>query len=362
MNSVEVDPETKVAVVGGGALLCEIESETVKFGLAAVVATSTQVGIGIGGLTLLGGYGWLSGEHGLALDNLVAAKVVTANGQVLTASKDQNSDLFWGIRGGGSNFGIVTEFHIALHTQRPTVFSSYLEFKQNQMDRVFEICDEMRCTMDPKAGALIQMIQGVDGPMLGAALFYNGSKEEGINEFQKLYDIGTIQSSRKIPYIQLNQRWNLTLPRGKSYQTAPFALSSTDTLAAKGPQISTEFSKFTSHNAFIGFELLSLDKINSVVDTAFNGRGDHMNFHLHVSAEDEIDMEKVKALVRGLEDCVGKGKTYGNYESETLSEDKVKNLYGDNYPRLQVLKAKYDPEMVFHKWFPIKPDADALSK
>ena len=125
MNSVLVDPDGRRARVQGGALLGELDRATHVFGLATTGGMVHHTGVG--GLTLGGGYGWLARLHGLACDNVISVELVTASGEVVRAAEDENADLFWGIRGGGSNFGIVTEFEFRLHPIGP-VLSAQLRY------------------------------------------------------------------------------------------------------------------------------------------------------------------------------------------------------------------------------------------
>jgi len=120
MKSVRVDPENRLASVGPGATLGDFDQETQAFGLATPVGINSTTGIG--GLTLGGGFGWLSRKYGLTVDNLVGADVVTADGRLLRADKDSNPDLFWAIRGGGGNFGVVTNFDFQLYKVGPEIF------------------------------------------------------------------------------------------------------------------------------------------------------------------------------------------------------------------------------------------------
>src|SRR6478752_5810701 len=121
LKKIDVDPEAKTASAGGGVLWGEFDAATQEHGLHTPGGRVTTTGVG--GFTTGGGYGWTSSKHGLTCDNLVSAEVVTADGRVLTASEDENDDLFWGIRGGGGNFGVVTRFDFRLHPLGPIVLA-----------------------------------------------------------------------------------------------------------------------------------------------------------------------------------------------------------------------------------------------
>ncbi|CUA78499.1 6-hydroxy-D-nicotine oxidase [Rhizoctonia solani] len=134
MHSVRVDPDAKLAYVGGGCLWEEVDEATAPHGLASVAGIVGHTGVG--GLTLGGGFGWLCSQHGLVIDNLVQATVVTSPGDILTASDSQNADLFWALRGGGANFGVVTEFVLKLHEQRPDLYTATLLFPPPSLEKV----------------------------------------------------------------------------------------------------------------------------------------------------------------------------------------------------------------------------------
>lgn len=133
-NSVRVDPENKLAYVGGGALWADVDREAIKYGLAGVAGTVSHTGVG--GLTLGGGFGWLAAEHGLVVDNLVQVTLITADSQILTVNANSYPDLWWGIRGGGCNFGVVTEFVYRIHPQRKTVYGGVLIFTPDALDKL----------------------------------------------------------------------------------------------------------------------------------------------------------------------------------------------------------------------------------
>ncbi|KAG6864277.1 hypothetical protein C0993_009051, partial [Termitomyces sp. T159_Od127] len=161
LNSVKVDAEKRVIHVGGGALWDVVDKEAIKYGLATVGGTVNHTGVG--GLILGGGYGWLSPEHGLAIDNLVQATVVTADGSVLIASDKENPDLFFGIRGGGCNFGVVTEFVLRLHPQRKTVYAGMLVFPPPVLEKLVEVTQKWRERAGEKEAMFQVMTLGPDG-------------------------------------------------------------------------------------------------------------------------------------------------------------------------------------------------------
>jgi FAD/FMN-containing dehydrogenase len=152
-NTTRVDPNNKLAYVGGGAVWKTVDCAAIAHGLATVGGTVNHTGVG--GLSLGGGYGWLSGEHGLVIDNLTQATVVIANGSVVTASPTSHPGLFWAIRGGGGNFGVVTEFVLKLHPQRKTVFAGLIIFPPSMLNQVMEAADAWWPKIRKKEGALI---------------------------------------------------------------------------------------------------------------------------------------------------------------------------------------------------------------
>jgi FAD/FMN-containing dehydrogenase len=154
LNGVKIDPLQRLAFVGGGAIWETVETAAIKHGLATVAGTVNETGVG--GLTLGGGWGFLTGEHGLSLDNVKEVTVVTASGSILPASPNYNPDLFWGIRGGGCNFGVVTEFVFTLHPQRNTVFGGALVFQPLKLEKLVNTAVQWWRNAGPKeAGSFI---------------------------------------------------------------------------------------------------------------------------------------------------------------------------------------------------------------
>ena len=157
-NTARVDPEKKVVHAGGGAVWQTVDRAAIAHGFATPGGTVNHTGVG--GLILAGGYGWLSGQHGLSIDNLAQATVVIADGSVLTASPTSHPDLFWGIRGGGGNFGIVTEFVLKVHPQRKTVFAGSVIFPPPLVAKVAEAVDAWSPTATEREGLMLMLVRG----------------------------------------------------------------------------------------------------------------------------------------------------------------------------------------------------------
>jgi FAD/FMN-containing dehydrogenase len=164
MNAVVVDTETCRAQVGGGALLADLDAATQQHGLAVPAGIISHTGVG--GLTLGGGMGWLTRKHGLTIDNLVAAEVVTADGRVLRATEDEQADLFWALRGGGGNFGVVTEFELALHAVGPTVHFGMVFWGLDQRRDALRVCREVVASLPDDVNVVIGAVNAPPEPFV----------------------------------------------------------------------------------------------------------------------------------------------------------------------------------------------------
>ncbi|RXW25847.1 hypothetical protein EST38_g63 [Candolleomyces aberdarensis] len=378
LNTVRVDAANRLGYVGGGAVWKTVDTEAIKDGLATVGGTVNHTGVA--GLTLGGGYGWLANRYGLATDNLRQATVVTADGSTLTANEKENSDLFWAIRGGGGNFGVVTEFVFQLHPQRKTVFAGMVIYAPDSVKKIVELTK----TWWPKAGENEAMCQiaSVDPegrPIMVLLLFYNGCESEGRINFKEFLDIGPIADmAKEIPFEELNGLQNeQSKPGLGAYfkgisQKVPDYCSTLEVLLEAGKIAQTQ--KFTPS---IIYEYFPLHKVNAVpIDaTAFRREltpnilltfawsgGKERTEEARSTAQKLVDI--LVAGQRGLSKSEEFG--YTNYDMEAASaevrntagsEERSKLAFASNYPRLQQIKKKYDPENVFNRWFPIVPAA-----
>ncbi|THH08126.1 hypothetical protein EW145_g2912 [Phellinidium pouzarii] len=374
INGCRVDAEKKLAYAGGGAIWQTVDEVAIKSGLATVAGTVNHTGVG--GLTLGGGYGWLSSSYGLVIDNLIQVTMVVADGSILIANESENSDLFWAIRGGGCNFGICCEFVYRLHEQPRTVYSGILIFPPPLVDQVINVtADWWKKGPGPKT-SLLQVISRGPAPDYAPGIviipFFNGTVEEGRAEFKAFLDLNPIDLTGETPYEKLNTLQNPNVRHGQCIYMRGVTQHEYSPAVAK--QVYERMCDISSKDMRISvlFELFPLDKIRSVAKdaTAFNLRGPESNV-LCICAWDEDTSEYgargrnaafvMSDIVSSAEESpeTSKMRAYGNYVGdEKLECDRARKVFGNNYPRLQQIKKKYDPEVVFSKWFSIIPEID----
>ncbi|KAI5124789.1 hypothetical protein M0805_005423 [Coniferiporia weirii] len=371
MNGCSVDPDNKLAYVGGGAIWKTVDETAIRFGLATVGGTVNHTGVG--GLTLGGGYGWLSSTHGLAIDNVVQVTMVVADGSILTANENKNSDLFWAIRGGGCNFGVCCEFVYRLHEQRRTVYSGVLIFPPPLVDQVVEVTAEWWKRGPGPKTSLLQVISRGPAPDYAPCIvvmpFFNGTVEEGREEYKAFLDLNPIDLTGETPYENLNSLQNPSVRHGQCIYMRGVTQREYSPVVAK--QVFESMCKSSSKDFRVSllFELFPLGKINSVANdaTAFNIRGPDSNV-LCICAWDENTSElgsRGKSMACAMTDIISgaeekpdisKMRAYGNYVGdEKLESDRARKVFGDNYLRLQQIKKQYDPDVLFSKWFTIVP-------
>ncbi|KAI0356536.1 FAD-binding domain-containing protein [Trametes cingulata] len=375
LNKVTVDPEKQLGYVGGGALWETVDKAAIQHGLATVGGTVNH--LTSHSLTVGGGYGWLSGAYGLAIDNVVQATVVTADGSIRTANETENPDLFWGIRGAGSNFGVVTEFVFKLHPQRRTVFAGAVIFSPDKLDGLLSVTEEWWNKGPSEKEGMIQVYtRGPDHrPCVVCFPFYNGSEEEGRQNYKAFFDLGpVVDMCKEIPYEELNAMQNhITAPGQNVYMKGAFAPKKFPrALMPKVFRRVAELSEPEGYFVGILMEYFPLHKANSVPDDATAYRRalpPNVLCAIYAKKDGEEALNYARDAARELiglfADRPDDNMGYGNYspDSDALPNegaapiDKAKLLFGSNYPKLQQVKKKYDPEVVFKKWFPIVPAA-----
>ena len=367
MKGIDVDPEAKIARTGGGVLWGEFDAATQEHGLHTPGGRVTTTGVG--GFTTGGGYGWTSSKHGLTCDNLISAEVVTADGAVVTASEDENDDLFWGIRGGGGNFGIVTRFDFRLHELGPIVLAGLALWP---LERAPEVQRAWRDYVDGAPDELSTATVILTAPpeefvpehlrmqrAFGMAVIYVGDPEQGASVVQPLKDLEPeVDLIQPMPYAAFQAILDPSAPKGhRNYWRGEYlsGLSdeAIDTFLAGAPDVAGLSPPFSQAIVFrIG------QGVTAVPDgaTAFSHRDADYLFHPIALWDDPDDDDRVIAAARGFAEAMTPFRTGAAYLNFTPEEDRVRDAYGaEKYERLAALKDKYDPANLFRGNQNIKP-------
>ncbi|KAI9760166.1 MAG: hypothetical protein M1840_002717 [Geoglossum simile] len=374
LRGVTVDPAAKTVTVQGGALWADVDSVTAAHGLATVGGTVNHTGVG--GLTLGGGWGWLTPRYGMVIDNLLSATVVLADGSVCKASETENPDLFWAIRGAGQNFGVVVEFVFRVYEQGD-VWAGLVVFPVEQLAAVVEFANSINGIKDAAINFGFSAPPPQKSPILLTAPFYNGPEEKAKEIFAPLIALGPIiNTTATIPYATVNGLLNHAVPHGarKTSKGSSFTMPVSPSFVQS---VLDHFSAFIArvpdaNETLVIFECIDPTKIIEVPQsaTAFANRGQYMNaatMTRWLSPDDDLTCRQhtreFGSLLREERkrkegDSVDKGGVgqYANY-SETFAS--AKEIYGENYERLVELKKRFDPENVFCKWHPIVPPVEA---
>ncbi|KAI0092983.1 FAD-binding domain-containing protein [Irpex rosettiformis] len=368
MRTVAVDAEKSLIRVDGGALWEDVDKEAAKYGLATVGGTVNHTGVG--GLTVGGGYGWLTSKYGLVIDNLLEAEVVLANGDIVTCNDNEYADLFWAIRGAGSNFGPVTRFTFRGYPQRNTIWSGLLVFAPSQLTELSNAVESWRQTAgEDENGMLIVASPPPNGqPALVFVPFYNGSLQEGKEKFKAVYDVGPVADmTQEMPYELINSIMNPMTSHGdrKLFKVAVIADVNPNLVS----HLFEEYTKLTTEHpdaaqSALIIELHGYRKVVTVptTATAFSNRGSWYVINLFLRWKEATADKKMYEWATALSDhvksmqgpTVGKARGYSNYG---IGDERSRDIFGENYDRLSELKAKYDPQNVFRKWYPITPKA-----
>ncbi|HZQ67202.1 MAG TPA: BBE domain-containing protein [Terriglobales bacterium] len=349
MKTVRVDPAHHVAQADPGLLLAEFDHETQAFGMATTLGTFSVTGIS--GLTLGGGLGWLMGKHGLACDNLISVDVVTADGELLRANTEENSDLFWGLRGGSGNFGVATRLEFQLHPVGP-LFAGLVAFPISQAADVLRFYLDYSATAPDELGLMAALITLPDGnTVVGVEGCYNGPVEKGERVLHPLRSFGppAIDLFQMMPYTavqKMNDWW--AIPGQQHYWKSGFlrelndaAIHTIAEFAMRKPSLGSAVALEFIHGAA---RRIAPDA------TAFAHRDAQYNFLMlgrwESPAETETGMRWVREFWSAMQPFLSAG-VYVNYLSENEGGDRVRSAYGMNYERLVQVKAKYDPTNFF---------------
>jgi FAD/FMN-containing dehydrogenase len=366
MNAVEVDPANHMARVQPGATLGDVDTATQVHGLAVPIGVASTTGVA--GLTLGGGFGWLSRKHGLTIDNLISAEVVTAAGEKVTASASENADLFWGIRGGGGNFGIVTSFEFNVHPVGPEVLAGVIVHHHADAANVLRQYREFVASAPEELAAFVVLrkapplpflpedVHGSDVVVLPA--LYNGDFTEGERAFEGLRAIGNPIADviGPTPFLDFQAAFDpLNTPGFRNYwkshdftELSDGALDVLIEYAGKLPTAHCEI--FMAHlGGAVG--RVAADA------TAYTHRDAEFVVNVHTRWEDPAEDEMCVSWAREFFDRSAPFATGGVYVN-FMPDDEVERIgaaYGSNYSRLVELKNRYDPDNFFRLNQNIKP-------
>jgi FAD/FMN-containing dehydrogenase len=358
MKGVHVDPKTRTARAQGGVTWAEFNRETQLYGLATTggVVSST----GIAGLTLGGGLGWLMSRYGLALDNLLSADIVTAEGKVLKASADEDADLFWAVRGGGGNFGVAASFEYRLHPVGPSVTGGLVAHPFDRAKEVLRFYRDLTASLPDELTVFAGLIHAPDGTKLAALVpCHCGPLGDGEAATRPIKQFGSpvMDTVGAMPYCELNAMLDAAYPKGalnywKSSFLAQLSEAAIDQMIACFAACPTPMGQMLIEH-FHG----AATRVG-VGDTAFPHRAEGYNLVVLSEWMDHATTDRCIAWARdtyaAMGPFVGSGR-YVNYLDDDEEGDPVAAAYGQNYPRLRELKTRYDPENFFHMNQNIRP-------
>ncbi len=359
MKKVEVDKDKKIVYVEPGATLADVDEVTQQFGLAVPIGINSTTGIS--GLTLGGGIGWLTRKFGLTIDNLIFAEVVTADGNIVKASETENPDLYWAIRGGGGNFGIITEFLFKLQNVGPEVLAGLIVQPFTNAKKILKQYQEIVSSAPKELAVWVVMRKAPPLPFLPSEVH---GKEVIVFAFNCLEN--NRECNKYIDKIR-----SLDKPFGEHFGKMPFK----DWQKAFDPLLTPGARNYWKTHNFQNFSDAALDTIikyagklpsphcevflghlegvmNSVPADAMAYVSRDLKFVMNVHArwEDKADDEKCISWARELFNETAKFASAGAYVNFMTGDegDRVAAAYGKNYKRLVEIKRKYDPENIFH--------------
>jgi FAD/FMN-containing dehydrogenase len=358
MKGIRIDPDARTARVQAGVLWGELDHEAQAFGLATTGGIVTHTGVA--GLTLGGGIGWLQRKYGLTVDNLLAADVVTAEGELVRAGADENADLFWGLRGGGGNFGIVTEFEFRLHPVGPIVMAGPIFWPMDESPRLLrfyrdwiaEAPDElMTIVIHRRAPAVSFVPTELHGrPVVGVACCYAGPVEEGEQAVRPLKEFGTpvLDLCVPKPYTEHQGMFDSSFPHGWWYyvracDVAELTDEVIEITVERSLQIESPLTSFPIWQQGGAVARVGED------ETPFNGRAAGHTFNIAVATAGPEGFEEEREWCRSFWSALQPFHTsvYVNFLMEE-GEARIREAYGAaKYDWLKALKRRYDPDNLF---------------
>jgi FAD/FMN-containing dehydrogenase len=357
MKAITVDPEKRTARAEPGVKWVEFDRATQAHALATTGGTVGDTGIG--GLTLGGGFGWLEGAFGMTVDNLLAADVVLASGERVRASADENSDLFWALRGGGGNFGVVTAFEYRLHPLGPMIAGGMVVHPYAAARDVLRFYRSVLQTAPDPLTAAAAVLTGPDGHKACAIVCaYAGPLDEGLRAVAPIKAFGSpvMDAIGPIPYVGQQGLLEAAMPPGvNNYWKAEFLDTPTDAFIDTWVEA---YSRVVSPmSSLLLFPIHGAAARQPVDATAFPNRG---GIHVGIYAlwqpgePDQPNVQWVRDTWKRIQPFAS-GALYVNEIGGDDGQDRVRQAYGANLARLAAIKAKYDPENLFRLNANIQP-------
>ncbi len=370
MKAIQVDPDARTARAGAGVVWGEFDAATQDFGLATTGGQMSETGIA--GLTLGGGIGWLMRRHGLTVDNLLAADVVLADGRVVTADEHEHADLFWALRGGGGNFGVVTSFTYALHRVGPEVVAGPVIWALEDAPEVLRFYREFAGRAPREVSTAVALrkapplpflpVELHERPVCMVAMVYLGDVEQAERALAPMRRFGRplLDMVSPRPYAELQSMFDASVPHGwhyywKSAETGPFEEPIIDTIVEYSWRIRSPWSYTVIFQ--LGGAVADIDEDA----TAYSNRDGAHNVNINgvwlphepVAAEETAWTRRFFAALKPYQ----RG-AYVNFLDRDDDEERVRSAYGEKkYRRLAALKDRYDPDNVFRLNHNIKPSS-----
>jgi len=366
MKKVNVDVDKKIARVQPGATLKDFDAETQKHGMATPVGINSTTGIA--GLTLGGGFGWMTRKHGFTIDNLLSAEVVTVDGKKLRASEKENADLFWAIRGGGGNFGVVTEFEFKLHLVGPEILSGLLVFPFKDAKSILKQYRDFITTTPPEFNVWVVLrkapplpflpeeVHGKEVVVLAVAVLGDLEKNEKLIDTLRAFGQPVGEFIGRMPYVNWQQMFDpLLTPGARNYWKSH---NFTELSDGAFDQMIEYAGKLPSPQCEIFLVYLE-GKFNTVPvnEMAYPNRDLKYILNVHGRWDDAKQDKEGIGWAREFFDATLKFASAGAYVNFMTEdeEDRVKNAYGANYNKLVDIKKKYDPNNLLKHNQNIKP-------
>ena len=368
LRAVLVDPDERTVTVGAGCLLGDVDRETQLHGLATPLGFVSETGVA--GLTLGGGFGYLTRRFGYTVDNLLEVEIVTADGRVRRASRDENEDLFWAIRGAGHNFGVITSFTYRLHEVGPTVYGGLVAWPAERTDEILAAYREITATAPRELTVFLALRRAPPAPFVppewrgericAMLVCYSGDLDRTEEVIAPIRALGepVVDLLQEQPYTQLQSYLDATQPKGMHYYwKTEYAAKLSDEMLATVRDLAAEcpIPMAQLMVAHVGGALNERDEDDGAV-----GNRDIAFFYGAAGMWEPGDPD-ADAYREWIRDAwmrfrpFSTGGNYVNFQTADEDEARVRATYGDNFDRLVAVKTRYDPENVFRSNRNVRP-------